>query len=339
MKKRISSGFFLAAAAFAAGLGDQAVVWSAPDDREQQEIRHGDSHIWENLNALLKDSWKDIAGFVGETVSMALLAGVSLFVAGAILGAVTCVMLYRRSLFDARFDWNRYVQWIWFPLFSLSFALGFSCAGVFLGAGHAVKHSILEERIIDRTIASLYCALALDAADYQLHGQETLEDIEAVLTQSELLADIVATDIGQLTRQIIREDAGQGNLTQQHIWALESVSDSRLGKMVVRDIMQEPDPRLIVLALYDFGQTGVASRKFQQAHPEANPVVAALTEYFQIIRKELCALVDSFVYTNACLAVLTGIGTPVLLLLIFRTGIRRFPTDSTVTMQERAASQ
>jgi len=339
MKKNMTNGFFLATLALAFALGCRETAWSAPGDQVQQDVEEDDSHVWQNLEVMMKDSWKEIARFAGKTVSMALLMGILFFGSGAILGTATCIMLHRRSLLDAPFASNRYLKWVWFPLFCLSFALGFSYAGAFLGAGRAVKHSILEERIVDKSVASIYCALALDASDYQLHGQETLDEINAVLAQSEGLADVVAADIGRLSKQIIREDAGKGNLTPQQIWALESVSDSRLGKMIIRDIMQDPDPRLVILVLYEFGQEGVASREFQQAHPEAIPVVAALTEFFHVIREELCTLVDSLVYPNVCLGFLAGVGTPLLLLVAFRLGIRRYLPYSTDEAKNDPARQ
>ena len=275
--------------------------------------------LWHNFSVMMKGTWKDIAYFAGKVVIAGILGGILFFLIGAAVGCIVYLLVRRRSVLDAPFSWYRYVRWAWCPVFILTGALGVGYAGVFLGGGLAIKHAIASGRIVERVVANGYCVLAFDSAEYELKGQESAAEIEAVLEQSEGLAEVLTTDLGQMVKEMSREAAKEGTIPPERARMIEKVADSRVGEMTMGKIGESPS--LVILMFYAVSQGGDKSQEFLQTHPKATPLAAAFTRFFQKIREELCSLVNSLVYPHALLGILLGLSVPFLLVALFRIGV------------------
>lgn len=176
--------------------------------------------------------------------------------------------------------------------------------------GRAVKHGILYERVADRLVANLYVAAALDAADYQLNGNEKLGDIQNTLKQSEQLAKIVTTNLGQLVRQSAQTQAASGKLPSWMVRGLQWISDSTIGEFVLAKATKDVDHWVVVSAFYALSMSNPESEAFLKNNPQASVAVAAISSFLERVRTELCKLVNSLMISQVLWGILVGMGAP-----------------------------
>jgi hypothetical protein len=319
----LTSVLAIAVIAGSGGVAGASSVPKAAETTSEPKAAEGDSsHVWHNLTVLLKDSWTNVAAFIGKIILFSILGAALFFAVGVGAGVVIWVVLRRRGAFDLQLSWNRYVKWAWCPLIVLSSAFALAYGGLFVGAGHVVKTGIMEDRVVDRTVAAVYCAVALDEADYELKADETLEQIETVLRESEGLGEIIVSDVGRLAKKCVRDRAARRELSPVERWFVESAADSTVGRAVIWRAKQEVDPALVIVICFAIAKEGPAFEEFLAENPEATHVVAAFADMFRTIREELCSFVNSLVYTQLLLSALIGLGAPLLLLALTRLTVR-----------------
>lgn len=343
MQTRYSSWFarwfvaltLVACASFAtltiAGASDETIAAAPSADVEPSTEPASDtsasgsgySRLWHNLWHLSQNTWKDAGWYLVKMTMTGVVAGAGLFLAGCVAGLVVYLVLRRKAMFHAPWGWYRYARWLWAPLFVILFGLGIGYAGANLAVGHVVKKAIREDRIVDRAVSQLYCAVAFDTADYKLTGKEKLEEIRAVLDQSEGLAHVVSSDLGKLVREVAADRRVRENMSPQRQQWLDTIVNSKLGSLTLAQLSKEFDPRLVILLFYAISEGDDASRQFIEAHPKATPLAAACAKMFETIRNQLCGVVNTVVYPNAVASVLLGVGIPFGLLGLFRLVVRR----------------
>jgi hypothetical protein len=299
-----------------------AVERESEEATEMESSSSGYSRLWHNMWVLFQNTWKDVGWYLVKMTMTGLVAGAGFFVAGCVAGLVVYLWVRRKLLFHAPWGWYRYVRWIWAPLFVALFGLGIGYAGANLAVGHMVKSAIREDRIVDRAVSQLYCAVAFDTAEYKLTGSEKLEEIRAVLDQSEGLARVVSSDLGKLVREVADDRRVRGTLSSGQQQWLDKIVNSKLGGMTLAQLSKEFDPRLVILLFYAVGEGDETSKQFLESHPNARPLAAACTEMFATIRNQLCGLVNTVVYPNAVASVLLGVGIPFGLLGLLRFVVR-----------------
>jgi len=284
----------------------------------------GGSTLSHNFLILMKGSWKPAVSLAFGLILWSVLGAAVFLIAGGVLGWISHRLLSGRGAFETPWSWNRFVKWLWWPLFVLPFALGACWAGAFLGFGHRLKHEIREERVVDKVIANVYCAFALDAAGYEMRGDESLEELYAVLKESEALSDVVAKDLGAMVRDLLEKEVGQGNMGALRKWGLKLLSGTDLGKFVLEGKTEEWSADTVLLLFFAVLQGEEASERFLDDHPESAQAFLATANFFEKIRNEFCTLVSSFVYPNAFMGFLVGWGSPLLLWGLFRLVIWLF---------------
>jgi hypothetical protein len=280
------------------------------------------SRLWNNLWVLSKNTWKDVGWFTGKAIVVALVAGVAGFFAGCVAGLITYLLLRKRRWFDAPWSWYRYVRWMWSLLFIGFFALGFGYAGMNLGAAHVLKKGITDERIVDRAVSQLYCAVAFDTVEYKLAGKEKVEELRKVLEKSEGLASVISADLGKLVREVLDDPRVRENVDPRYRRWLDTISDSKLGQMTFSKLTKDFDPRAVVLLFYAMSGGDETSRAYIESNPQASPLVAACTEMFANIRLQLCGMVNAVVYPNAAASFILGVGLPLGLTGLLRWMVR-----------------
>lgn len=284
-------------------------------DKPESEEESKYAYLWDNSTVMFKNTWKDMAYFTGKVIFYAIVEGIVLFMIGVVIGYLLYRMCRKRSLFEFPFKWNRYLKWVWGPAFVLSLSIGLGAAGLYLGAGGAVKKSIRNDNIVQRVVANIYCVIALDSMDYQLKGEESVEEIKEVANQSRDLARAVHTDLGTFIKICCLEWHKEGKISKRHLSLINRISDSTVGKLVLDQLYEKFDPRIAIPVMFAISRGGPESQKYLKENPKAHPVAAAFTEIIRRVNNELCRLINSVVYPTAFLAAFLGFIVPFTILV------------------------
>ncbi len=269
-----------------------------------------------NLVALGQgQAWAAARGVGGLAVSI-LLGGFAGLVLGLGLAVVVTAKLHGAGAFRAPWRWHRFVGWIWPVLIVVGFALGTAYAGLWWGGGRRVKRWVERDRLIDRLVAQVVCAVAMDAADIELKGGETVDQMLRVLDDSERVAGIMREDFERAVAAMVEEDIARlrvkGRLT---LYASRAVADR------LADDLAGLDPRLVLVMFL----AHPSLEDYLAAYPDAHPAVMAMAGQMQAIRLGAVRLVDMAVLPNLALGLFLGIASPLLLVAVFRLAVRRFP--------------
>ncbi len=265
------------------------------------------SRILTNFANMMKGNWKSLAAFAATTVLNAVLWAIGMLLAGILAGLASYFILRRFRLFDATWPWYRFVRWLWPVVFILGAAAGFTYSGAWIGLGRNIKSYIREKRMLDKIVGQVYFAIVLDKASYQTTGQESAEKLEQVLADSEAIGELAMADWA-IAREELTTDAAGSPLERWLVQlALRNISDElaeQFGSM---------DPRLMMV----FIGTHPNIDQYLREHPDANPMIAALSVHFEPVRQKGCDMVDSVVHPHAAVGIAAGLLGPALLLGIF----------------------
>lgn len=279
---------------------------------EQADI----ARIASNFLVLMGNNWTDVATFIGSMVLWAIVWAAMLFLAGLIVGLLVWLLLRRFGLFDARWEWYRWVRWLWPVLFILSTSIGFCYAGAWTGLGRTLREYIVERQMVDKVVGHLWVAIALDSADYKAGGQESVEQLEAVLADSEAVTNATLADWQAMEDELLAD----ANFAMRWIYRLTTASISDR----MREELAGADPRLVVM----FFMQSPNLEKHLAERPDAQPLVMALSTQMQAARAKVADVVDSFISPNVRTGIWAGLLIPVGLAILFRiiagaTGGRR----------------
>ncbi len=266
------------------------------------------SRILTNFANMMKGNWKSLAAFATTTVLNAVLWAIGLLLVGILAGLASYFILRRFKLFDAAWPWYRFVRWLWPVVFILGAAAGFTYSGAWIGLGRNIKSYIREERMLDRIVAQVYFAIVLDKASYQATGQESAEKLEQVLAGSEAIGKLAMADWAIVREELTAVTARSAFERWLVHLALRNISDD------LAERLSGLDPRLVMVF---FGMHPNIDQYLRE-HPDANPVIAALSVHFEPVRQKACDMVDSVVHPQAAVGIAAGLLGPALLLGIFR---------------------
>ncbi len=278
------------------------------------------ARIASNFLVLMGDTWGDVALFVGSMVLWAVVWAAGMFFAGIAAGLVVWLLLRRFGLFDARWGWYRWVRWLWPVLFVLSMSIGFCYAGAWMGLGRTLRGYIVDRHMVDKVVGHLWVAIALDSAQYEASGVESVEQLEAVLSDSDAVTNATLADWQAMEDELLAD----ANFAERWVYRLttDSISDR------MKEDLAGADPRVVVMFFMD-------SPNLEQhlaEHPDAHVVVMALSTQMQAAREKVADVVDSFISPNVHTGLWAGLLIPVGLAVLFRviagaTGGRRFDPE------------
>ena len=264
-----------------------------------------------NFIVLMSREGREIGRFTGAIAFQTMLWGLGAWLVGSLAGYAIFWILRKRSLLDARFCWYRFVRWIWPVLFVVFIGTGLGYAGFWLGGGRAFHKQIHEQRVLDKLVAHLLCAIALDHAQYTATGAETIEAYTRVLGDSDTISDVVEKDFDQEMKAL--QSKLSGRFAQP--WWLALFSNLGLGELLGK--LRGMNSRLLFVTLMEHPNLD----EYVSKHPEASPSVVALSLHLKLIRDNACLWVDGMVYSHAAIGVATGFGPPLLAFIFFRLTI------------------
>lgn len=286
-----------------------ATSTAAVADRSQ-----GPSHtsrIASNFLTLMGNSWGDAAWFAGRCVMNALLWAGAMLLVGMALGVTVFFVLRKYRLFHAPWGWYRYVRWTWGVLFISSIVVGMAGAGAWLGLERQLKYSILTERVLDRIVGNMILAVFMDSAQYQATGSESSEQLQAILGDSETVAQAATQDMSEALRGV----SGR-QLSPIQRYALQLLGTGQGQRTLTESL--KLNPRMAIALFYG----GPNMDRYLKEHPQANPGVMAMSVHFQDLRLGGCRLAESFTRPSLWSWLAAGCGLPFVLLLLFRMTVR-----------------
>lgn len=276
------------------------------------------TRLWKNFTVLFTELVEPFVIVIAKLVGLALLAGIAGFFVGGLLGFLLWYVLRRYGWLDAPYSWYRYFKWMWAFLFPICAALGLAYAAAWLEAGHVAKGALTKDRLVERTVASVYAAVALDAAKHEISGRETMAEVQQILHQADELSQVLSTNFGTLLQQSFAAPEVQKALgLQDNAW-LKGLAASRLGQIAFDQAAKSEDARLVLFAFYAIASGDKAKAEYLQNNPKAGPAVVLARDFLQRVNRELVSLINWLVYPQAGVALLAGFGVPLLLAALFR---------------------
>lgn len=254
----------------------------------------------------------DIGWFGASTIINAVLWGSLLLVLGLAVGLAIYFILRGRGLFNAPWTWYRYVRWMWALLFVLCYAFGPAYAGIWLGIERNAKSYIRDKRMLDQVVGNLLIASCMDQAQYRLKGDESAEQLQAVLGDSDTIGKKASEDLGRA----IGELSGSDDLSWWQRKMLRTVKQETLTK-ITRDLNML-DPRTAIILFYG----GQQIDQYLAGHPQASPVLASLSLHLAQLRESACEGVNYLTRSHIWTGLGLGALPPVGLLVLFRVVVR-----------------
>ncbi len=283
---------------------------------QTQNDQDADGLLVHNLKILCERHWADVVGAMFWVTLTVISWSIGLGVVGLILGVLFYASLRRRGLFDVAPNAPGRFRWVWGFVFALSFALGGAYGGGWFGLERGIKNQILSKRAVDGLVVSVMQANVLQAADFELTGAETPEELQEIVAQSDAMADLVMEDFISLIDEVIDE--------QSKDWApkwLVNVTRNQIRKKVLEKMQDELhgiDPRLLAIVIFECGST-----EYLEKYPKAKPAAALFTGFLNAIRQDACKRVSGFTRPGMWTGFLGGFLIPCLALFIFRKAVCR----------------
>jgi len=290
------------------------------------------ARLWKNFTVLMSDLVPPLAVAAARLAGFTLLAGIAGFLTGLILGFGLWFWLRKLGVFDAPYAWYRYFKWLWALLFPVCMALGLAYAAAWFQAGQIAKGAILNDRLMERAIASGYAAVAMDVAKHEIAGGETMAEVQKILQDSEEVAQILSTNLGALLTKHLQVPEVQQALGLTELAWLKNLAESQVGQMVFQKAAANEDTRLVLLTFYAIASGDKSREEYLQGHPKAGPAMALVRQYLQRINRELVRLINGLVYPQVVLAILIGLGVPFGLAGLFRLVARPAAPKSGATV-------
>jgi hypothetical protein len=289
------------------------------------------ARLWKNFSVLIPDVAGLLAATFARLAGYSLLAGIAGFLAGILAGILLWLWLRKRGVFDASHGWIRYCKWVCALLFPASAALGLAYAFAWLQAGYIAKGAILHDRLLERTVACVYAAVAMDAAKHEISGKETMAEVGKILQESDDLSQILHTNLGALVLKNfqgpeVKEMLGDGASE----W-INRIAESQAGRLALEKAADNAEARLVLLAFYAIATGNQAPEEYVKGHPKTGPAVVLAREFLQRVDHELVRLINALVYPQVIVAILVGLGLPLLiagLLLIAASSTRPKPASA-----------
>ncbi len=307
----------LATGTEASSVPDDSAIPGAENDASDGEVETDHAgRLIANFVTLLDNRWQNMGWFLAKCLFNAVLWGALMMVVGLATGMVAWLLLRRHGLLDAPWKWYRYAIWIWLPLMLLSIAIGLTGAGVFLGLERQLKHAIVQERVLDQIAGDLILAITMDSTDYQLTGNETSEQLQAVLADSETIAAMTVKDI-----QAAIDEMQEDELNPVLYYVIDLFGREQAQQMIV-DTMKV-DPRLLILIFHSSNLD-----QYLQDNPQAQPAVMALALHFTVLRRAGCDLVEMVTRPLIWAWAGIGLGLPLALLGLLRLSVYLTPSAS-----------
>jgi hypothetical protein len=272
--------------------------------------------ITRNLKILFEKHWADVLGAIFWVSVSVVLWAIGFGVAGLILGLLVYAFLHRRGLFDVAPDAPGRFRWVWGFVFALTFAVGGAYGGGWFGLERGIKHQILSKRAVDGLIVSVMQANVLHAADFELTGKETPEELQEIVAQSDAMADLVMEDFLSLIDKVLDEQTK--DISPQ--W-LVSIARDQIREKLLEKLQEELhgiDPRLLAIVIFEGN-----SKAYLEKYPKAKPVAALFTGFLNTIRQDACRRVAGFTRGGMWKGLIGGPLVAFIALLIFRMIVRR----------------
>ncbi|MBT3200045.1 MAG: hypothetical protein HN350_09010 [Phycisphaerales bacterium] len=267
-----------------------------------------------NLQFLWQQHLVDVVGAVFWVAVTVILWAIGLGVLGLILGIAVFFYLRGRHLFDIAPGVPGRYRWLWGVLFAVLFAAGGAYGGGYVGLGRGIKNEILTQRAVDGLIVSVIQANVLHAVDLELTGQETPEELQEIIEQSDALADLVMEDFVALIDKVIDEQAKDGIPRWVVDFAREKIRVKFLEKM--QDELHGVDPRMLAVVIFQTDQD-----EYLRKYPKAKPAAVLLTGFLDSIRQEAAEAVSGFTRPVMWTGFLSGLLIPFAALLVYRKTI------------------
>jgi hypothetical protein len=273
--------------------------------------------VVKNLTTLLKTSGKDIGGaLLGSGVRITvwtLICGVG----GLILGIVAWHTARKRNYLEAPWNGYRYIKWMWFVLFAGSFMFFGGCGGFWQGAGSSAKQAIVKDQLVNKMVANVFCAFAINATEYELTGHETAAEVEALLEQSRAKAEEAEAAFDQDVNQLLTQAYERGTLSDWQYKLVRLLPIDTLVKTFLGDKGDHVLAAVPFMYAYAQGQKG-----FEELGAKNPAVLHLVNEGMARIEKKSMVTVHVTVYGNLFTSLALGVGIPIGLLAMFRLVVR-----------------
>jgi len=269
------------------------------------------SRLAANFAALMAQNWRPVAGAAVWTVVSAVVWAIVLFVLGIAAAVVGYFLLRRLGLFDAPWSWYRWVRWLWCLLLVVSTSIGWASAGAWWGAGRKVKHYLRDEKVLDRIYVTVAMAAMLDRAGYGATGQETPEQLEKIITDSQAAAREARADWSRFLRETA--ESATDNFLQRWLLKLAIQQDT---DGFEDSILREPKLALLMYTL------GPCTEEYADRYPDARGDLMLASTMLGEAGKRACRLVDKVVRPNVLAGIALGPGIPLALAGVFRLILR-----------------
>jgi len=286
---------------------------SRPAEAENDDDASG--LITRNLKILCERHWADVVVAMVWVSLTVITWSIGLGVGGLILGLLVFSRLHRRGLFNVAPNAPGRFRWIWGFVFALSFAFGGAYGGGWLGLERGIKHQILSKRAVDGLIVSVMQANVLHAADFELTGKETPEELQEIVAQSDAVAELVMEDFISLIDKAIDEQTK--DFSPQ--WVVTITRDYIRDKLLkqLEDRMHGVDPRVWAIVLFECD-----SKAYLDKYPGAKRVATLWAGVLNAIREAACKRVAGFTRGSMWTGFLGGLLVPFLALFVFRMAVR-----------------
>ena len=170
-----------------------------------------------------------------------------------------------------------------------------------------MKKEIREERILDKIIISVYVAMALDSAEYELTGNESFKELDTLLSNKKLRIKVNEEYKQKIYKATLSD---QESKTGQH---LVSTSASLI-EGIIDKLAQ--DKSIYIHLLVVFALDPEEMTKYLEKHPEAEIGFVAIRDFFIKVREKACSFINSNVYTNVAVGFASPFGGLLLMHLL-----------------------
>ncbi len=271
----------------------------------------------DRVRVLCEDHWVDVVAAIFWVLVTVAQWSVGLGVLGLILGIVIYFRLRKRGLFDITPGVRGRFGWLWGFLFALATAFGGAYGGGWLGLERGIKNEMLSRGVVDKFVVRVIQANVLHAADLDLTGKETPEQLQEIVAQSDAVAQLVMEDFVSLLDEVIDAQAEEYEIPT---WLVDVVRKKVRQKFLdkMKDELGGVDPRLLAIVLFD-----VDRDKYLEKYPQAKPAAALLTGFLNSIRQDAVDRVKGFTRSGVYTGLIGCTLLPFLILWIFRMAMRR----------------
>lgn len=266
--------------------------------------------IASNFASLSMNHWPDAAKFVGYCALNAFLWGALLFLLGLVVSIALYLRLLRRGFFDAPWRWYRLARWSWAVIIIGCISLGMLAAGATWGLQRQFHHAILHDHALDRITGHMIIAIYMDAADYQLTGDESAAHIQKIIDDSSSVSTLATADLHTRFYELAASEQTGWRKYLFRWFGHRYVSDK------INDLLNVDPRAAFVLFLSPNIDQYLAD------HPDAKVGVVMFSRQLESLRTLACKGVNMLLGPWIASALALGVGIPLLLLIALRIAVR-----------------